>query len=174
MTLEDLILKLIGTIEANTAAIQSDAALREAAVEAIRANTATAPKSTTKATTKPADPAPETKAADTVQPQPETKRADPAPETKTEDRVSAAQAEEMKGKVGAYMDIDRIEEREARRVKVRALLQHDAIKVPGTAADVYDTKNVKASAFDVFMKNINTLIARGDIIPAPAASENLV
>ncbi len=160
MALEDLMLKLIASLDANTEAVLASNALRETAIETVRDAAATGAKATTKAsTTKATTPA---AAAPTAE----------APAASGEDRVTAEQAEQLKAKVSEYIGgTSREEERTARKEKVRNLFQHDKIKVPGTPATVFDAKNVMASAYDLFVKNITGLIAKGDITTPPAAAE---
>lgn len=156
MSIEDLLGKLLAAVEANTATIKASDDLRRTAIETVK-STAAPVKAAAAAKVEPA-------AAAKVEPA--------AAATTGEDRVSDDQAKQLQEKLASYMSgVTRPEELVARKEKARKLLQHDAIKVPGTPADKFDTANVKASAFDVFVKNIDGLITKGDITVAAVATE---
>lgn len=64
----------------------------------------------------------------------------------------------------------REEERDARKAKVRALLQHEKIKKPDTPADQFDTANILDEALDLFRQQIGLLIEAGDVTKPAATS----
>ncbi|QPC91497.1 hypothetical protein [Mesorhizobium sp. INR15] len=92
--------------------------------------------------------------------------------TSPEDRKNPYEG--IKEMIAGYVtEIDRPEEREARKEKVRNLLNHEKIKKPevekATAAD-----HIKEDAVDVFKKNMEALKAKGAITqPAEAKSDDL-
>ncbi len=67
---------------------------------------------------------------------------------------------------------DREEERAARKQKIKALLNHDKIKVAGTAADAGKFNTIREDAFETYKKQIAKLVEAGDITtPAVADDE---
>lgn len=130
-------------------------ALRTEAIESVKGAAASTPKaSTTKAAAAAATI--ETAAATTT-------TAAAATDTKVYD--------ELAGLVGAYVGgTTRDDERAARKAKIKALLQHDAIKKPGTPADVFDTANIKEDAIQVFKDNLQMLVDKGDLTEAPKST----
>ena len=77
----------------------------------------------------------------------------------------------MAASIGAYVGgTTRDDERAARKAKIKALLQHEAIKKPGTPADVFDAANIKDDAIQVFKDNLKMLVDKGDLIEAPKST----
>lgn len=163
MALEDLLKELITSTKDLTETTKALMALRSDAIEAVKKDAAPVAKATTKpAETKPA----ETKAA-------ETKAAEP--EVTSAAGVDPKVYEEIAASIGAYVGgATREEERAARKDKVKKLLQHDAIKKPGTPDNVFDAANIKADAIQVFKDNLAALVTKGDLTTAPAAASNLL
>lgn len=158
MALEDLLKELITSTKDLTETTRALMALRSDAIEAVKKDAAPAAKATTKpAETKPA----ETKAAE--------------PEVTSAAGVDPKVYEEIAASIGAYVGgASREEERAARKDKVKKLLQHDAIKKPGTPDNVFDAANIKADAIQVFKDNLAALVTKGDLTTAPAAASNLL
>lgn len=166
MTLEELIAANTAAMKENTAAVLASNALRESAIGTITAAASAAP--ATKAAAKAADKAaekPAEKPAETV-----AAAAGPV-------AVTAAEAETISGMIGKYMSgADREDgdwakaERVARGGKVKALLQHDSVKVPGTPADKFDAACVLASALPTVMATLESFISKGDLTDKPAAA----
>jgi hypothetical protein len=164
MNLEELIAANTAAMKENTAAVLASNALRESAIGTITAAASAAP--ATKAATKAAEKAAEKPAEKT-----ETVAAAAGPVA-----VTAAEAETISGMSGKYMSgADREDgdwakaERVARGGKVKALLQHDSVKVPGTPADKFDAACVLASAFPIVMATLESFISKGDLTDKPAA-----
>lgn len=140
MALEDLLKELIETMKETNEVTKTLVSLRTEAIESVKS--AAAPKTT--------------KAA---------KEAEPAPKAAKEPATKDTKVyEELKDLIAEYVGgSSREDERAARKAKVRKLLQHEAIKKPGTPDDVFDTVNIKDDAIDIFKANLTALIAKGDI-----------
>ncbi|MER9524019.1 hypothetical protein NKI96_10585 [Mesorhizobium sp. M0292] len=80
--------------------------------------------------------------------------------------------EGIKDSIAEYLsEIDRPEERDARKVKVVALLNHEKIKRADLPADAKpDVANIKEDAIDLFKKNLAGLKAKG-ALTEPAAKK---
>ena len=135
--------------------------LRTEAIETVKGAAASTPKaSATKAAAAAAAATTETAATTTT-------TAAPTTDTKVYDELAAS--------IGAYVGgTTRDDERAARKAKIKALLQHDAIKKPGTPADVFDAANIKDDAIQVFKDNLQMLVEKGDLTQPAAASTALV
>lgn len=144
---------LLKALQENTEVTKNLIALRTEAIETVKSAAASPAKAST---TKAADTKPETTVATTS-------TVDPAVYTKIDESIAAY--------VGGT---DRDDERAARKMKIKALLQHDAIKKPGTAADQFASTNIKDDAIQVFNDNLAALVAKGDLTEAPKASLSLV
>lgn len=81
--------------------------------------------------------------------------------------------EGVKELIASYIGgTDRAEEREARKEKMRALLNHEKVKKAGveTAAQVDD---INPDAVPLFKDQVNKLIAKGDLTEVKKASDDL-
>lgn len=150
MALEDLLKDLTAALKDNTEATKNLMALRSEAIEAVKSSAAPAAKAVA---AKPA----ETKPAET--------KAEPAASG-----VDPKVYEEIAAAIAAWVGgATREEERAARKDKVKKLLQHDAIKKPGTPDNVFDAANIKDEAIQVFKDNLAAQVAKGDLTTPPAA-----
>lgn len=145
MALEDLLKDLTAALKDNTEATKNLMALRSEAIEAVKSSAAPASKAVA---AKPA-------------------------ETKAEPAASGVDPkvyEEIAASIAAWVGgATRDEERAARKDKVKKLLQHDAIKKPGTPDNVFDAANIKDDAIQVFKDNLAAQVAKGDLTTAPAS-----
>lgn len=156
MALEDLVKELNATMKELSEATKNLVTLRTEAIEVVKTAAAPAAKATAKAAEKPAEKAPE----------PEVKAAAPTVDSKV--------YEEIAGQIAAYIgSTTRDDERKERKDWVKKLLQHDAIKKPGTPADVFDAANIKDDAIQMFKDNLAAKVAKGDITQ-PAAAGGLL
>ncbi|OQM74924.1 hypothetical protein [Manganibacter manganicus] len=82
--------------------------------------------------------------------------------------------EGIKEAIAGYITgTDRPEERDARKTKVKALLNHEKIKKEGVA-DATSTDHIREESIDLFMKNLNALKDKGDLTSPKADSDDLV
>lgn len=171
MSLEDKIAELIEAVRENTVATKEANALRTDAIGAVKeAAGAKASTKETKSTAKAADPQP---AAD-KQP------AAAATNASTSDRVTDEQAAKVSELCGKYISgADRADqawataERDARKARVRTLLRHQSVMVPGTPEGVYDTKNITADGFTAAVNTLESWLSKNEDMtqaPAPAAA----
>ncbi|MER8924290.1 hypothetical protein [Mesorhizobium sp. M0859] len=89
--------------------------------------------------------------------------------TSPENRVNPYEG--IKELIAGYITgTDRAEERDARKAKMRDLLNHEKIKKSDVAADAKpDASNIMESAIPLFKEQIVKLTAKGDITEAPKA-----
>lgn len=168
MALENLIEKLIETIAKNTEVTTQLISLRADAIESTSKAAAPAAKASTAKAEKAA-----TAAAAAAEPAAAAPAETPAAAAPA---VSEAVYAELATSIGAYIGAaTREEERAARKDKVKALLNHPAIKKEGLAADAApDTKNIKDDAIQTFKDNMQMLIDKGDLTQPAASSTALV
>lgn len=152
MALEDMLKDLTTALKENTEVTKTLISLRADAIETVKSAAASAPKAAAK----------ETKPAAETKPEPEAPAA-PAVDAKVYEELAQSVAEYVGGTT-------REDERAARKAKVRTLLQHEQIKKPGTAADVFDTANIREDAIQLFKDNMQALKDKGDLTPAPSTT----
>ena len=132
--------------------------LRTEAIESVKGAAASTPKASSAKVGAAAEAKTETVAAEV-----KTETVAATTDTKVYDELAAS--------IGAYVGgTTRDDERAARKAKIKALLQHDAIKKPGTAPDVFDAANIKDDAIQVFKDNLQMLVDKGDLTEAPKST----
>lgn len=148
---------LLKALQENTEVTKNLIALRTEAIETVKSAAAT--------TAKPkGEPKADTTATTTT-----------TTTTAAASSIDAAVYGKIAEAIGAYVGgSEREDERTARKLKIKALLQHDAIKKPGTPADQFSPENIKDDAIQVFNDNLAALVAKGDLTEAPKASLSLV
>lgn len=168
MALENLIEKLIEAVNRNTEAAVTLATIRAEFIESTAKAGAPAGKASTAKAEKAA-----TAAAAAAEPAAAAPAETPAAAAPA---VSEAVYAELATSIGAYIGAaTREEERAARKDKVKALLNHPAIKKEGLAADAApDTKNIKDDAIQTFKDNMQMLIDKGDLTQPATSSTALV
>jgi hypothetical protein len=158
MAIEEELQALTAAVKANTEALLASNALRETAIGAVK-EAAAAGAGAKKTETKKADAAPST--ATTTKPA-------------TDGLITDAEGDIVRTQIQTYLkgaDRDNEDwakaEREARRVKVRALLSHEKVLAPGVT---FDPQNIQmaAAGFKIFEATIKKFIAEGDLTTAPA------
>lgn len=154
MAIETALSELTAAVAKLTVVTENLLELREKAIETVKTTAAPAAKAE-----KPAAAAKKTETAAAP--------ADPAPS-------DDAAYEEAKGLVAQYTKgSDRPEEVEARKGKIKFLLRHEKLVKPELAGETtkYSVTDVQVDKVAQLVKNLNKLIADGDITtPAPAAS----
>lgn len=149
MSLEQAIADLGNKIDENSALLRREIELREQGLAHVAAAADKVAASSTKATKAQKEEAP----AKT--------------EAKGDDQTEAA-----KTKIAEYVGgTDREEERKARKLKVRNLLNHEKIKKPDAPENHTDLQYVKPDALGAVIKNIQKLIDAGDVTK-PATSDD--
>lgn len=103
-------------------------------------------------------------------------KAEKKTETKAEKKVEGAGAgsdliEEARKKVAEYVaGTDREDERKARKLKIKKLLDNEKVKKPDAPEGNTDLNNIQPNLLGAVIKNIQKYIDAGDITePAPAA-----
>lgn len=155
--LEDLLKALVE----NTEVTKNLIALRTEAIETVKGAAASTPKASAAKATTAAAATTETAAASTTT----------ATETPAAATTDTKVYDELAASIGAYVGgTTRDDERAARKAKIKALLQHDKIKKPGTPADVFDAANIMDDAIQLFKDNLQGLIEKGDLTEAPKST----
>lgn len=84
--------------------------------------------------------------------------------------------EGMKEAIAGYLGGDdmRPEEREARKGKIKALLNHEKIKKADHQGDATKAEHIMESAVPLFLDQIAKLTAKGDLTEPKAAADDLL
>ena len=110
------------------------------------------------------------------------KKTEAKTETKSDEKTDSKQSaatddaasdliEQAKSKIAEYVgSTDREEERKARKVKIKKLLNNEKVKKPDAPENTTNLADVKPDMIGAVIKNVEKYIAAGDITePAPAA-----
>lgn len=149
MSIEEHLAKLTSAVEALTATTNALTALRADALETVKKEAAPAPKA--------------------EKPKAEKPKEEPKTETAPADDVHAKMREAVADYIG---EIDRANERAARKEKMKALLNHEKIKKPGVETAT-STDHIADASIPLFLDQVAKLKAKGALTePEKAAAED--
>lgn len=149
MSIEEHLAKLTSAVEALTATTNALTALRADALETVKKEAAPAPKAEKPKADKPKE--------------------EPKTETAPADDVHAKMREAVADYIG---EIDRANERAARKEKMKALLNHEKIKKPGVETAT-STDHIADASIPLFLDQVAKLKAKGALTePEKAAAED--
>lgn len=149
MSIEEHLAKLTSAVEALTATTNALTALRADALETVKKEAAPAPKAEKPKADKPKE--------------------EPKTETPPADDVHAKMREAVADYIG---EIDRANERAARKEKMKALLNHEKIKKPGVETAT-STDHIADASIPLFLDQVAKLKAKGALTePEKAAAED--
>ena len=150
MSIEEHLAELTSAIKALNATTTALTALRADALETVKKEAAPAPKAATT-------------------PKAEKPKEEPKTETAPADDVHAKMREAIADYIG---EIDRANERAARKEKMKALLNHEKIKKPGVDTAT-STDHIADASIPLFMDQVAKLKAKGALTePEKAAAED--